>query len=121
MRKTNGFIFRARRCDNNEWTYGCLLGDSTIIPTGQEFEIEGGMIYGCDFEAIDVIPSTVVPLFDKNEIIESLMKKNEELTAMLQDSFQRHLLSVVIPELEKRNKELENENVLLRKLMTKRQ
>lgn len=87
MRKTNGFIFRARRCDNNEWTYGCLLGDSTIIPTGQEFEIEGGMIYGCDFEAIDVIPSTVVPLFDKNEIIESLMKKMRNLQLCFKTAF----------------------------------
>lgn len=118
MNKTGGFIFKARRCDNNEWTFGCLLGDSTIIPTGQEFEIEGGTIYGCDLKAVDVVPSTVVPLFDKNETIEILMKRNEELAAMLHDSFQGHLLSVVIPELEKRCNKLETEAAELRKLVS---
>lgn len=121
MRKTDGFAFRARRRDNNEWTYGCLLGDSTIIPTGQEFEIEGGTIYGCNFKAVDVIPSTVVPLFDKNETIDSLLKRNEELGVMLHDSFQGHLLGVVIPELEKRNEELEKENASLRKLVAEQE
>lgn len=118
MNKTGGFIFKARRCDNNEWVFGCLLGDSTIIPTGQEFEVEGGTIYGCDLEAVDVVSSTVVPLFDRNETIEGLLKRNKELAAMLQDSFQGHLLSVVIPELEKRCRKSEAEVAELRKFIS---
>lgn len=43
-----------------------------------------------------------------------LRKRNEELNVMLHQSFQEHLLNVVIPELENDNKRLEAENKKLK-------
>ena len=52
-------LFRGKRIDNGEWVYGSLLGDSTIIPFGQEFKIEGNHIFGCDLVAYAVDSTTV--------------------------------------------------------------
>jgi len=44
---------------SGKWVIGDFLGDSTIIPEGQEFEITGNHIRAVNLEAYDVIPETV--------------------------------------------------------------
>lgn len=62
-------LFRGKRVDNGEWVDGNIIGDSVIVPKGQEFEIEGNSIYVCTLTAYDVVPETVgqyTGLTDKN-------------------------------------------------------
>lgn len=61
--------FRGKTENLSEWVYGNLLGDSTIIPQGQVFEIDEGYIDN-QLEAYSVFPETIgqyIGLKDKND------------------------------------------------------
>lgn len=60
--------FRGKTENLSKWVYGNLLGDGTIIPRGQVFEIDKGYIDD-QLEAYSVLPETIgqyIGLKDKN-------------------------------------------------------